>query len=1221
MDYRNVFSLKHLFLVAVSFSILYALQVPTTHAIVTPTTIYSAGTRIFQPDVVVDSLNKPKVVFRDGNGHLKFIRCSDSTCSANTIVTLDASGLVQARGPEVEMTPAGLPVILYSTFTAGTGTTKMILCNDADCTTSTTKTLLTGSIFIDSGRLHLSPTTGIPAFLVARTPLNGKLLLEYITCSNTTCDSVSSKSLESVDGTYSADFTFNCFGIPTLAYGYAKTLAPSAYQDHVVTCNDFACSSPTFTTTSINTGSTQSGYISVILGDSGFPSIAYQNYYSTTPDHDPAYTGTPKVRYRDCDNATCSSSTLRNLHMEWYTGEYLVMIKGADGYPVVLPNVMNFLTTSTERYGLSAIECRNEDCSELDRNEIANGIDYPALQEGERDYHNAVLNHNGDIVIASSYKITSTTNKLNLYVVPRSGQVYPEREDLESHDNTNNPRYNGDSITVEKGVDGFPRIAYFDNWMAVLRFVTCLNMDCSINIRTSPDSVVGVPGGTPLNKNQVDFKIGTDGFPRIAYITDRDLWYIQCTNDPCTTRSSRTLIASAAADQSFASPRMSLDSSNNAYITYSDYDSVFPYSASSFKLVRCTNATCSTKTTATLTSSTPIFFGGVTSIRIASDGFPRLAINEENLFYFWQCLDAMCATKNATLLATGEYANLNDMELDSSGFGRIIYNNYNIGGGSYPYMYYIRCTNTSCSTRTTVALDSGSDYSGDNLGLVLAPDGSPRMVTDFYNVDYDTGMRYTYCSDSDCSSFTDVVLSSTSNLEYLADIILGNNTDPVVVSLNLKDANTAKHITFPRVFHCIDQACSTRNSPTQPTTLFSNTAATGAQTGSNNPQDLSSSSLSFSALFNDTDGGSNGSSYRLQISTSADFACNTYDSGKLALGSTPTNTVRSGNITGPTSGTLSENISYYWRIKFWDNNNMEGMFTGLNSFAANFKIILAAVVPSGGAHTAVNALGGASLYAQPEPTSGSNGPIFTAPPAAPLGPIPIEPTQVSNSNQNTQEPAEEVPAPKPLRRFPGISDALRGDPTSLCSKLSPAADLIAEKDLSSHFRTLVLEYGIVLGNDLRYLNPQSTVTRSEVLRILLQAACEKFKLKVVTEDPFPDMPKTHPDALFISLAKENKIVSGYLHDNTFKPEKSISRAEVFKIVLELLLGNRYPYITGTNTSSVPGVPMAVWYYRYIDFAAERGIISPTDPFYPESPATLEDIGTFFGQVATFSAKQ
>ena len=117
---------------------------------------------------------------------------------------------------------------------------------------------------------------------------------------------------------------------------------------------------------------------------------------------------------------------------------------------------------------------------------------------------------------------------------------------------------------------------------------------------------------------------------------------------------------------------------------------------------------------------------------------------------------------------------------------------------------------------------------------------------------------------------------------------------------------------------------SANQAPTAPTSLLTE--------GQTNPTGISDLTPEFSAIFNDPDSGDIGTHYRIQVSTSSSFTSNIWDSNQTALGTTITAGNRSQDISYAGS-TLSTETTYYWRIKFWDDDNAEGSWSSAGTFS------------------------------------------------------------------------------------------------------------------------------------------------------------------------------------------------------------------------------------------------------------------------------------------------
>jgi hypothetical protein len=111
--------------------------------------------------------------------------------------------------------------------------------------------------------------------------------------------------------------------------------------------------------------------------------------------------------------------------------------------------------------------------------------------------------------------------------------------------------------------------------------------------------------------------------------------------------------------------------------------------------------------------------------------------------------------------------------------------------------------------------------------------------------------------------------------------------------------------------------------PTAPTSLYLQ--------GTSNPTKVLTTTPAFSAIFHDPDTIDTGTYYQIQVNTASDFSgMSMWDSNKTSI-TAITNGTRSSNIMY--SGiSLTEGETYYWKIKFWDNNDNEGEWSSINQF-------------------------------------------------------------------------------------------------------------------------------------------------------------------------------------------------------------------------------------------------------------------------------------------------
>ena len=144
--------------------------------------------------------------------------------------------------------------------------------------------------------------------------------------------------------------------------------------------------------------------------------------------------------------------------------------------------------------------------------------------------------------------------------------------------------------------------------------------------------------------------------------------------------------------------------------------------------------------------------------------------------------------------------------------------------------------------------------------------------------------------------------------------------------------------------------------------------------------------------------------------------------------------------------------------------------------------------------------------------------------------------------------------------------------------------------------------GVVSGDDKGNYNPESKLTRAELIKIALKL----FNVEVqgeVTEKPFKDVDLDKWYAPYISAAKEKGIAGGY-EDGTFKPNSTVSRVEALKILLEASKKE----ITG-GKMEFSDTKQGQWYEKYVAFATFNSIVGgyPNGTFKPNNPITRAEI--------------
>ncbi|HOV29756.1 MAG TPA: hypothetical protein PLD77_01625 [Candidatus Dojkabacteria bacterium] len=116
--------------------------------------------------------------------------------------------------------------------------------------------------------------------------------------------------------------------------------------------------------------------------------------------------------------------------------------------------------------------------------------------------------------------------------------------------------------------------------------------------------------------------------------------------------------------------------------------------------------------------------------------------------------------------------------------------------------------------------------------------------------------------------------------------------------------------------------------PNAPTSLLTNSLT--------NPTGVSKNP-GFSAVFSDPDSADKGKSYQIQVNTSSSFdGTMIWDSGQNDFTTLVNNASRSEDIQFPTD-TLNWGVTYYWRIKMWDNKGAISDWSETGQFTMNYK--------------------------------------------------------------------------------------------------------------------------------------------------------------------------------------------------------------------------------------------------------------------------------------------
>ncbi|MDQ5928031.1 MAG: trimeric autotransporter adhesin [Patescibacteria group bacterium] len=293
---------------------------------------------------------------------------------------------------------------------------------------------------------------------------------------------------------------------------------------------------------------------------------------------------------------------------------------------------------------------------------------------------------------------------------------------------TSTSSWNSTGQGIATFASDFVRMVWHNNTANDLVYNMCANDACTSTTTTFLDTANNVGYDPAIAKSTVD------GFARIVYHygTTPGLKFIKCTNASCSTKTTTTIDSSSAINRNMS---IALDASDNAYVSYYDETNA------NLKYIQCTNATCSTRNTTVIDSTGNV--GKYTSIALGADGFARISYYDvtNSDVKFVRCTDAACST-NVITVVDATASGYTSLAMASDGFARISYS------GASGYLYFAQCTNSDCSTKNTTVVESAN--CADNTSLELGTDGLAR-------ISYTSGgttIKFAQCTNASCSTKT-----------------------------------------------------------------------------------------------------------------------------------------------------------------------------------------------------------------------------------------------------------------------------------------------------------------------------------------------------------------------------------------------------------------------------------------------------------------------------------
>jgi len=591
---------------------------------ITSDTVSTSYSPRSEASMVIGTDGFARIVFHSNTtGGLKFIRCTNATCTTYTAIDISDSTYFTTYAPSMYLYSGdGTPRIAYNGYN-GSWALRFIQCTSVDCSTrAATVTVDSGTAV---GQQPSAAQTSLDAFPRIAYMDNNNGYIKYAKCSAQDC---STKTLSIAVNSLNVNNKNLVMRIGSngLARIMLSEFVPvyGNYSYYFVNCSADQCANGSVTSVPIPQVNDSAADM-VLNSSDDTPRIIYSQV-SGNPGAIPA-----NLVYLQCGNVSCSSGNTTTTGTEnVYAGTTLVRAyMDSTNIPRVLFESQQ--GSSSNPSTLRVQQCGNTGCSNLGTTGTADGAS-PLTLPGSDKFTSVVMGTDGLPRVSVNYG--GFTKIFNCYNLTCSLYDYATVTSV--------------GATVMKiGSDGFYRLAGGGT------FVQCLDAICST---TASGTVTGT-----IKSMQLD----GSGLARLAVYTGTNLTYYQCTNASCGTSVTNTVDA-ATNTGSYAD--ITLDASGFPLFAY--YDST----GLNLKYAQCTNATCSSGNVNVTTVDSPGDVGQYASIALGSDGFARIAYydNTGGNLKVAKCTNAACTTNTASTVdaSGGQYISL---VVDSSGFMRIAY--------------------------------------------------------------------------------------------------------------------------------------------------------------------------------------------------------------------------------------------------------------------------------------------------------------------------------------------------------------------------------------------------------------------------------------------------------------------------------------------------------------------------------------------------------------------
>lgn len=230
------------------------------------------------------------------------MKCSDASCAHSVSnSTVDDTTDLHISAIDMAIGTDGFPIIVYqgsNPTILGDVSMYVIKCSTSDCSGSVTKTTLLSTTDYDYSNYGVEiGSDGYPLILAHESGAINSF--RFVKCNDFACagsdESVTIAPFSFASPT-DTDFKIGLDGYPIVAQKSSNNLV-------VTKCNDAVCTGSDETETTVdNSANTVGGHTSIAFGTDGNPVISY---YDDTDDN---------LKFAQCSNASCSSSTVTTVH-------------------------------------------------------------------------------------------------------------------------------------------------------------------------------------------------------------------------------------------------------------------------------------------------------------------------------------------------------------------------------------------------------------------------------------------------------------------------------------------------------------------------------------------------------------------------------------------------------------------------------------------------------------------------------------------------------------------------------------------------------------------------------------------------------------------------------------------------------------------------------------------------------------------------------------------